>query len=255
MVQLKNHSLRGDTLVEVLFSITVFAMIAVLSINLMNNGVNTAQSTLEITMARNEIDAQAEGLRFIQNSYLAEKELAGSRQFTTLWNELIKTANEPAENLVKNITSSASCAAAYNSKQTYKYFALNTRLIQPEYSLVGSYGDAGTNYSAIIADTIIQATKTPAKIVQTPVYPRIIYSKWGSASTENSEDMKESSLNRKVELVEGLWVVAVKGGKIFSNSQPEYYDFYIRTCWAAPGRSVPSTIGTVVRLYNPEVIE
>ena len=56
---------HGDTLIEVMFSVTVFALVIVVSINLMNGGINTAQKTLEVTMTRNEIDAQAEAIRFI----------------------------------------------------------------------------------------------------------------------------------------------------------------------------------------------
>ena len=61
-------SKRGDTLIEVMLSISIFAFVAMLTINMMNDGINTAQRTLEAEMARNEIDAQAEALRFIHNN-------------------------------------------------------------------------------------------------------------------------------------------------------------------------------------------
>ena len=76
---------HGDTIIEVTLSITIFSLIAVLSLNLMNNGVSNAQRTLEITMARNEIDAQAEALRYIHSSYVAERQLSrGQSQFRKL---------------------------------------------------------------------------------------------------------------------------------------------------------------------------
>ena len=39
---------RGDTLIEVMLSISIFAVVALLSVNLMNDGINTAQRTLEV---------------------------------------------------------------------------------------------------------------------------------------------------------------------------------------------------------------
>lgn len=61
----------GDTLIEVLFAVTVFSLVAVGSLSIMNQGTATAQRSLEITLVRQEIDAQAETLRFIHDSYIA----------------------------------------------------------------------------------------------------------------------------------------------------------------------------------------
>lgn len=61
----------GDTLIEVLFAVTVFSLVAVGSLSIMNQGTATAQSSLETTLVRQEIDAQAETLRFIHDSYIA----------------------------------------------------------------------------------------------------------------------------------------------------------------------------------------
>ena len=61
---------------------------------------------------------------------------------------------------------------------------------------------------------------------------------------------------------EGIWIIAVRDKTDSANSSanknnviPEFYDFHIRTCWTAPGRARPSTIGTIIRLYNPELVE
>ena len=261
---LKQNSRRGDTLVEVMFAITIFALIAVLSINLMNSGVSTAQTALEVTMARNEIDGQAEALRFIQNSYLAEKELKeDSKQFTRLWDTMIsRYARNPSEveDLVKNFSSINRCSDIYDRPQDmayYGYFVLNTRLIQPESFALFEKPEGEGNYKELIDSIIVTATDSmdTSKFQNPPLYPRIIYSQWGSAGGTNEEEMRETSLYRAIERVEGLWVIAVRGGGDRGFSKPEFYDFYIRTCWHAPGRNVPSTIGTIVRLYNPEVID
>ncbi|MDB5165148.1 MAG: hypothetical protein JWM00_38 [Candidatus Saccharibacteria bacterium] len=63
-------SQRGDTIIEVLLAVTVFSMIAVGAIAIMNQGINSAQRSLEITQVRQQIDAQAEALRFIHQTYI-----------------------------------------------------------------------------------------------------------------------------------------------------------------------------------------
>lgn len=62
---------RGDTLIEVLLAITVFSLVAVGAMAIMNSGTATSQRALEISLVRNEIDAQAETLRFLNASYIA----------------------------------------------------------------------------------------------------------------------------------------------------------------------------------------
>ncbi|MDO5481071.1 MAG: hypothetical protein Q4F60_01850, partial [Candidatus Saccharibacteria bacterium] len=75
---------RGDTIIEVLFALSIFSLIAVLAIAVMNLGIAIAESNLELNMARNEVDAQAEAIRFIQSSYLAERELV-DKPYEPLW--------------------------------------------------------------------------------------------------------------------------------------------------------------------------
>ncbi len=50
----------------------------------------------------------------------------------------------------------------------------------------------------------------------------------------------------------GLFVVAVKspnGGDV-----PEYFDFYINTCWTEPGLKIPTKLSTTIRIQNPEYV-
>lgn len=69
---------HGDTIIEVLFAITVFAMVAVGSMTIMNQGTATAQRALEITLVRQQIDAQAEAIRYIHQAYVATYQREGS---------------------------------------------------------------------------------------------------------------------------------------------------------------------------------
>lgn len=61
---------RGDTLIEVLFAITVFALIVVTALSIMNQGAATSQRSVEITTVRQQMDGQAEMLRFLHDSYI-----------------------------------------------------------------------------------------------------------------------------------------------------------------------------------------
>lgn len=62
---------RGDTLIEVLFATAAFSLVAVSGLSIMNQGTAASQRALEITLVRQQIDAQAEALRFLNASYIA----------------------------------------------------------------------------------------------------------------------------------------------------------------------------------------
>lgn len=59
---------RGDTIIEVLLAITVFSAVAVGALTVMNRTVAVAQQSLELTQVRQQIDAQAELLRYIHSA-------------------------------------------------------------------------------------------------------------------------------------------------------------------------------------------
>jgi hypothetical protein len=249
----------------------------------MNKGVATAQSSLEVVMARNEIDSQAEALRFIHSGFLAERELDSSKQqFVELWRKLTQStfvggfAIDP--NQLAPLTTN-SCESLYDYDGAIarnKGFVINTRLIQPSHTIFDYEGFLGddASYSDFMNEIIISSTAITAGDIwqPSPVQPRIIYTyrslndsdasapiyddEYGTISDGSmTESNLAEHLYRRVARVEGVWVVAVRGGQIYPNDQAEYYDFHIRTCWNAVGRIAPTTIGTIVRLYNPEIIE
>ncbi len=250
---IKERFRRGDTLIEVIFAISVFSLVAVISLSAMNQSIETAQGSLEVTMARNEIDAQAEALRFIHNSFLSEREYSESEQaYKNLWTRL--TNDNVSGGLSNNADdvpdlTFTSCNVPYDNSQPNSIssthgFIVNTRKIDP------------TN----VNDTIVAYSED--KFEPTVLYPRIIYSNTGNLNNnQNSDDdiLASGQKYTTIASVDGIWVVAIAGVKNSSNSiytgVPEYYDFHIRTCWYAPGANVPSTIGTIIRLYNPELLE
>jgi prepilin-type N-terminal cleavage/methylation domain-containing protein len=275
---------RGDTLIEVIFAIVIFSIVSVTAIGLMNKGIATSQASMEVVMARNEIDAQAEALRFVQNSFLAERELAPDQQeYVQLWRKMtMDGANGglaitpdrlgdfnvlSCSELYQNAPSDDDGIQKAKSIQQQNGFVLNTRLLQPsgsnfDYNDYYDNSDAGNNYGRLLDDIIIQSKYRPDVFQAANVQPRLVYSFYGSSSTtDNSalgtlnESTGTSRTFRQVSQVEGIWITTVQGGKEAENGQHEYYDFHIRTCWNAVGRTTPTTIGTIVRLYNPEVVE
>lgn len=258
---------RGDTLLEVAICIVIYAVVAAISISMMNRGTSTAQTNLEITMARNEIDAQTEALRFIHNSFLSERELSGKegteeeRSFEKLWKALSRDASSGTVWGLANLSSDiadfnlSQCSEAYEGEHSIvrdHAFILNTRNLNPddvEHSILRSFGSDGTASGLF----------TP-----TALYPRILYGKRTAEEGENSDTLWETEPYDEVELVEGIWILAVREDanlpsvltpQILEDTVPEYFNFHIRTCWYAPGRNNPTTIGTVIRLYNPEARE
>lgn len=70
MLKKRTIAHRGDTIVEVMLAITIFSLIVVGSMAIMNQGLYTAQRAQEISLVRSQIDSQAEALRFLNASYI-----------------------------------------------------------------------------------------------------------------------------------------------------------------------------------------
>lgn len=265
---------RGDTLIEVMLSISIFALVAMITINMMNSGINTAQRTLEAEMARNEIDAQAEALRFVHNNYVAERQkLAKDSQFRAIWNKITARAARPSvtkEDLDDTVDSKQafdinkmdSCEEPYTPSahlDKFEAFVLNTRLILPELS-TGSFKYEGYSYDELIKHTVVYkggGSLTDGVFQPPSLYPRLIYKQLKSSadSAKDSNLDEGGAILNELKSAEGIWIDAVSNADIKTKTGADYYDFYIRTCWQAAGQRVPSTITTVVRLYNPEVME
>lgn len=283
--RLKKVIKKGDTIIEVTFAITVFSLVSVLSIQIMDRDLATIQGTLESEMARNEIDAQAEALRYIQNAYLSERELATSeREYMNLWLKLSRGTTETggnaeAQRIGTGLANDPAKISGYTSMECDKYysgtvtdagefhnifadhaFVLNTRKVDPN------------NIDETIVQSNINGIAQTSKFAETELYPRVLYTKGSDpAMTTNdmdalSEIFPEPSINPtlvaqtkkvydSVARAEGIWVISARQQEKHIGDVPEFYDFHIRTCWFAPGHDRPSTIATTIRLYNPEYIE
>jgi len=233
---------KGDTLVEVTLAVGIFSMIAIAIVAVMSNGVASAQTALETTLTREEIDTQAEAIRFIHSSYIAsvnQKE----NPYRELWNAIVdkaktfELASEDSD--IQSVVqfNPSSCEDLYNptTSQTIGHaFIINPRKL-------ASLNDPN--------EVVISQNQNMFRPAST--YPRLVY-------TDKTND-GEGLLERKEELfsVEGIYVIAVKDYNttiIGDKSSSAFYDFYIRTCWYGNKSSDASTISTVMRLYDPNIV-
>ncbi|MDR0979681.1 MAG: hypothetical protein LBM12_00785 [Candidatus Nomurabacteria bacterium] len=219
--------LKGETIVEVMFAVAIFGVVAIVAIQIMNRGTVTAQAAIEAQQARNEMDAQAAAIKFIHDSFVAERGYPDTvRQFETIWDEMTRNPRISAPLLHPD---DDSCNFAINdSAASAGSFIINTRALQAN------------------ATNIIRRPNNTTFTVPT-IYPRVVYN---SPATE----LSESAVYDQVVAVEGLQVFAVESSKKI-NGQPEYYDFHIRACWRAAGQNSDSKLSTITRTLNPKVIE
>ncbi len=202
---------RGDTLVEVLFAVAVFSLVAVGGMSVMNAGLSTVQRSLEQTLAREEMDSQAEVIRFMHDSYI-----------TAYPNIITGTPADEWQKIINNqVVDSASkldeCTDITNPfKIPNKSFVVNTKTAKI---------DSTTPISSDVP-SYSQLRYSPTSPVPAPPAP--------------------PSTTSVISAVEGIWVEAVK-----SNSSNKFIDFHIRACWDSAGSNVPVTLGTIVRLYEP----
>lgn len=195
---------QGDTIIEVMFAVAIFSMIAVGSLTIMNQSLSVAQRSLEITLVRQQMDAQAEALRFINQSYIASFQ-RGAPAPTGI-------AGEWPNVIVPKVVAQAS-----------------------------SFSDmVGTTCPVIPTGAFVVNAQTarvwgnnpkPMTAADPPPFSQVRYDGTGTITDAY-----------------GIWVEAVRSGSV---GQLGYIDFHIRTCWNSPGSNVVSTLGTIVRLYEP----
>ena len=205
----------GDTMVEVLFSIVVFSVLAVSTMSIMNKGIAISQRSLEITMARNEIKSQAEIIKMLNTSYIAYYDASNNSSsqgfknypLASEWAYISSMATNNKDNLTNiSLTSSNTCPELPLSNKTF--------ILNPQNASLATL-TRGTNYIS---------------------------------SNELTSYAQVSSVNDNVQ-ARGIWIEP-KSTYDASNGRKNV-DFYIHACWDAPDSSIPISLGTVVRLYEP----
>lgn len=258
---------KGDTLIEVTLAVGIFSMVAIAIVSVMSGGISGAQTALETTLTREEVDAQAEALRFIHSSYVAAKSTSNKElPIVKLWENITKNAidfeskNWTSKEAQERVTVFApttdkddpnnhftSCKSLYDTSANdfnANMFIINTRKL-------GS--DIGNAY----------VSHNSSQFQEASTYPRLIFGGTSEINQENT-DLTYSGTSTSLYRAEGIYIIAVRdyGTTAIANNDPTevsatkdksaFYDFYIRTCWYSNDAEEPSTISTVIRLYDPD---
>lgn len=266
---------RGDTFIEVMFALAIFAFVAMITVGTMNAGIVTSENSLELTVARNELNAQAEALRFIHSSYISELTLPECtssspitekcQQYKAIWQDLINDVNVMASSASIAASNQLTieypllrCDTAYddssnNSLVKHRAFVINTRQLLARNNIYGTSTVYGQNDAVIRAKSPTDPNNVffPAQL-----NARIVYSAQTGLNGEDGGNNSTSGVQSPIDYTrvaraEGIWVIAVRDSSSLSG-KPKYYDFYIQTCWNDSNSNTPTSLDTIVRLYNPE---
>lgn len=204
---------RGDTLIEVLFAFSILSLIVVGAMSIMNQGTVASQRALETSLVREQIDAQAETIRFLHGAYIS------AYQPGTTY-----PANTPAGQW-SVMTQAITTEAATDFGGLLACPALKT--------------------SSFIVDSI-NATYIPASSGKIRTDPNVFVNK---TYAQVGYDATSGILSYS----DGIWVEGVRSQTSSDVNQQNvrYIDFHIYACWDSPGQGPPITIGTIVRLYEP----
>jgi len=209
---------EGDTLIEVLFAMTVFSLIVVTALSLMGQGVAAAQRSLEITTVRQQIDGQAETLRFLHEAFVAGYQ--SGQTFDP--NDGISSPAEEYADIIKFANK------AYNS---------NARSTASKF--------AGAATCAIPSNTASDFILNPvtAQLVTTADKPDVF------KVAPLAAKLTFIGTGNQLESSQGMWIEAVRSS--VSGTTAGFIDFHIRACWNVTGSNIPMNLGTIVRLYEP----
>ena len=275
------HSFRkGDTLIEVMFAVGVFGLAAVGAISLMNRGLAAAQNTLEVTMARQEIDGQAEILRFLHTAYMSSKDPISEDPCGDPLSYRVLCKCITSDQYVYNpdeikevdkdfygrtVTPGEHCDTLFHADGKNDEFSVPSRSFVLNYRSLGSTDFENTSLNQVISQSSLIHT--------TGTYPRLIFTN-NSVNCEKDENKNKPECNlsdataitnaatiqKKLQAAEGVWVTAVASESGVQcvgedNPRPDFYDFHIQTCWDAVAGNTPSTIGSTIRLFNPDQVQ
>lgn len=140
----RRPSQRGDTIIEVMFAFSVFSLVAILSVSIMNRGVATSQQALEITQVRIQMDAQANTLHYLHDLYIGDPDNPEWKTMTSLSKQGVTTASEYGK------VDGSNCIVPGVSGVGGKSFILNARTAKVGPQPVASPPDAAVPYSQVI---------------------------------------------------------------------------------------------------------
>lgn len=227
---------RGDTLIEVIAAVTVFSLVAVGSLLLMNQGTAMAQRSLEIGLVRNQMDAQADALRYLHNAYIASQKQEDTTA-TTLWKDVVVKHAVATEQKFGDMADDGRCQlpapSPFGTGSDGLPFVVDTKKLD---------GDKGN--PVVLFDAVPAGGAVPVSVRSGLALPD------DALATTYAQVRHLPRPDGSLQAVsQGMWIQGV-----YTRADGDtlgYYDFHIRACWTTPGQDVPMTLGTVVRLYDP----
>ncbi len=143
---------RGDTIIEVVLAVTIFSMVAVGALTIMNDGLAMAQRSLETTLVRQQIDGQAEMLRYVHSR--AKEDPASS--YGAIWKS-ISDSPATAQSLTKLINADSCPESIDNSfsfaqSPTQQVELTTTSAIPPTYAKVNGSVAQGISVQLVRVD-------------------------------------------------------------------------------------------------------
>lgn len=234
---------RGDTIAEVLFAIAVFSFIMIAILQIMQQGTIATQTALEINLARNQMNSQAEAIRFINSASQSRErkgEAGDTSIYTGLWNYLKenkqKTSVYDWSSIVK-LDSKDRRMHCVKMSEIDRAFVIDVKNLNPRTAVSNNAGGAESEINQMLNNAI----QSDNKITEAVTYPRLVHV---NTSDDNN---KISQANSEFLRSEGLWVEMVESSR---NNTSIAYDFHIRACWEISGVSSPITLGTIIRVYE-----
>lgn len=260
---LKSASKRGDTLIEVALAIGIFSMTAIAVAAVLSSSTAGAQTALESTLAREEVDTQVDALRFVRNAYAANRNEENNGKFHDVWRsiashaiELDKLNNEQKRMVLDYAPDS--CVNLYSEDALWhnKMFIINPRAL--------SVLNDETDVASVIIDNSIVGRMGQKALRPAVIYPRLVFQDTRAALSEAQQNsIIDDGTDPNLFSAEGIFIVAIRDTESTQlidernkagESHSAFYDFYIRSCWYGSDASYPSAISTVIRLYDPDVL-
>lgn len=271
-----------------MFAVAIFGLAAIGTISLMNKGLASTQNSLETTMARQEIDAQAEALRFLHNAYMSEPKKAEATElsdvctnpssYRDLWKclvteyvypspEINKTESviqEDKEFYARTTSAGQSCDDVFRTNDSTQFSLPSKSFVLNPRSLDISGLSSTDDISTVLKEAIVANGVQNTHLTLASTYPRLLY---GATADDNFSDAFVGSgrqivygdNKKRLDYSEGIWVTGVAsptGVQCVDEDaiRPDYYDFHIQTCWDSTVNNSASTIESTIRLFNPDQV-
>lgn len=188
---------RGDTLIEMVVAFAILSLVVVGVLQIMNKGVTMSQNSIENTLVRQQMDGQADMVRYLHDTG------------DTLWNAMKAKATMTSDVLPLNMSSCPTSANLSGTARSAFYVYKTT-------SGLAIADIDGTTYKDPVTYARIDHNLTPV----------VSYGVW----------LQIAKAENKSSTASGAALTA--------------YDVYIHGCWYGTGSSTPTTLGTIVRIYD-----